>query len=1140
MPVLAEMPTTPSGTPGSASAGGPRKVGTLELLAIRENAWAPRLRAVSLVAEAELRVELTSQVAIALGRVYTKLGNGQDMGVLLRWPACTAAAMVGAAVSGYEAGTYWPALWKSAKYQGNAHDQGIWGQAFERALQRLGMPAFSGLPLRYLGPILMHAGMPAYCLGDYFRLLLARRRRDPGMDADSFIAWATYPGRESRLSDLDVPARRFLINGGEYATDVVDRSLDLLERLGEPDPDLAGIRLPAYVISAARDELEAGRLDVSAARRRPLAGQGRQQRPRIGLDPFGEGVRVILPAIGDAPDGIAIWRVTADGVPETVQSRALWVGATEAAPETTYPLSRPVRTVLVSLAGRDLTAELQVVESADPILFFTDDGRQVPGSLSLPRGPVWILHPADRELVVTGNVGVISDSPVPFGWEGWRLRRATLDDVQAVALDGGRSHAVHGQARPRLVLGDPVRGVTTAYGSPVYDVPPRLLLPGSADAPISWNVDVRPAAGGRALVSTDVQGPSELDLGRHRQQPVCGAFEITVRGPLGRGMRRTVFVAERLAADYQPSVRALAADGLRPGNAKLTAAIGARLAPSGLQFGARERAHVVEYQATDGSEALVVTPPHVSLLCAGAGSTTWTAAPLHLMTETFGEAGRLLVRVPDGSEIGDLELWVGGARVQDIPASGQRTPGLAGYELARAGDTIAEHGRAELVISVAGTPMIAGVVRPRRLASGIEPDGAQMQLSDYRHVDGLMAGIYLVFAPWRDPVLQPVSADGVVTMPGELSNEGPARVLLRVEDPWTTASWPVWPGPDSLVCHGLGVPASTDAEERLLSLFVAGQCELPEHLQHPGRLWRLVDLADSLIRSGARPDLSDRCGEALRAQPRAALMSLLEADLDHQACITALIATGIAAIHVEFPRQEDSADRPASLNEVTGAGRLWHALPSAAAILTGELLSPASDGQSGELGAIVEDAVAQCGDSLREMLHGEQDPYATVGCFGRDAQRMATLSSEQVEMLWQAAAVVPQAFLDQDTRMAAARQMFDARRTPELRYAAKQAASVLKTAEFLIRESQCPTLAHELTARCHPDRLGGWLALPAMSIALALVARLAAHGNTACQMSERAWRHLWVKLASQAPDLVAIDLVRAEALIQARAKGESA
>jgi hypothetical protein len=352
-------------------------------------------------------------------------------------------------------------------------------------------------------------------------------------------SWLGRPRRESRLSGLDVPARRFLSHGGEYAHDVVDRSLDLLERLGEPDPHLDGIRLPAYIIEATQNELATGRMDVSVARRRAMAGHGRQQRPRIGLDPFGEGVRVILPAVGGAPDGIAVWRVTADGIPGTVQSQALWVGTSEAAPETTFPLPRPVRSVLVSLSGRDLTAELQVVEPADPILFFADDGRQIPGSLSLPRGQVWILHPADRELVVTGEVGDVAEPPVPFGWEGWRLRLVSVDNAQAVSLHGGRSHPVHGQARPRLLLNDPVRGVTTPYGSPVYEHAPRLFLPGTPEAPISWHVDVRPARETRTCREPDHPiGPA---LRRILKRTWCGAGRRRARrdgGPTGTGAGR--------------------------------------------------------------------------------------------------------------------------------------------------------------------------------------------------------------------------------------------------------------------------------------------------------------------------------------------------------------------------------------------------------------------------------------------------------------------------------------------------------------------------------------------------------------------------------------------------------------------------
>jgi hypothetical protein len=275
---------------------GTRRVTRRELLGIREEQWGPRLRCVSLVAEAEIPETRRAQVATALGHLY---GKGQRAGVagvefLAQWPACLVAAMTGVAVTGYEQGTYWPALWKATGYQGNANDQQVWGTAFVRAASRLGLPTFSESQLRYLGPILMHAGIPVYCLGDYLRLLLERRRQDPGLDADSFLAWATAPGRELRLAELDKPAQRFLLNGGEYAHDVVDRTLDLLDRLAEPDPDFDRVGLPGYMIETARSEFAAGHLELAGTRQRQTQGGSsyRQVQPRIALDPYGLGVHM--------------------------------------------------------------------------------------------------------------------------------------------------------------------------------------------------------------------------------------------------------------------------------------------------------------------------------------------------------------------------------------------------------------------------------------------------------------------------------------------------------------------------------------------------------------------------------------------------------------------------------------------------------------------------------------------------------------------------------------------------------------------------------------------------------------------------------------------------------------------------------
>src|SRR5262249_9473186 len=150
-----------------------------------------------------------------IGQVAAAQGTAaRGVAFLTRWPACLVASMTGVAVTSYAQGTYWPALWKAARYNGNTNDQRVWGREFTAALSELGLPTFSESTWPYVGPILMHAGIPAYCLADFFRLLVDRRRQDPGLDADSFLAWATAPRRQLRLSQLDKPAERFLLNGG--------------------------------------------------------------------------------------------------------------------------------------------------------------------------------------------------------------------------------------------------------------------------------------------------------------------------------------------------------------------------------------------------------------------------------------------------------------------------------------------------------------------------------------------------------------------------------------------------------------------------------------------------------------------------------------------------------------------------------------------------------------------------------------------------------------------------------------------------------------------------------------------------------------------------------------------------------------
>jgi len=285
------------------------------------------------------------------------------------------------------------------------------------------------------------------------------------------------------------------------------------------------------------------------------------------------------------------------------------------------------------------------------------------------------------------------------------------------------------------------------------------------------------------------------------------------------------------------------------------------------------------------------------------------------------------------------------------------------------------------------------------------------------------------------------------------------------------------------------------------------------------RLWRLIYLADELIGAGAPASLRERCSAVLRDQPVMALTGFLNAGLDAGTCVAELISSGLA---VAWPTVPDGT---------RAAERLGSTVPAAAAVLCSRFLAEPPGPDRDRSADLLDAALVQCGPNLEAVLDGDRDPSAQVGQFGPDAERMAVLSAEQVEAVWRAAAVVPQALLDADTRAVAARQMFDARRSAELARAAREATSIVRSAERLVAASPYRAVAAQIAARRHPGGKGGWLALPAMSASLALVARITARGNEACRSFERGWRDCWAGLARQAPDLAGIDLVLAEALI---------
>lgn len=1084
----------------------PGKVTPPELLDRAERLWAKRFRGVSLAAEIDIRDRDAEKVAKCLGWVYRKrLRDGGDVTrIFTRWSAGTVVAMTSVAARNYQQGTFWPQLWDAVGHSGEPADQKIWGTGFLAALDRLGMPDFGWMPLRYVGPILMHAGMPSGCLTDYFQLLSRRRRKDPHLTADEFLAWVLTPGRE--LYELGKPAQRFLTYGSVFAADFVDRSFDLLDRLMDPAPDLDGVGLPERVMTTAQDLVTSGTLVLEPRTRDDRREWRKREWPRLALDPFGQGVMVVLPAT-DAPDSDIQWLITVDGVPNIVRSQAHWVGTGEKRPVTRFPLIRPARTAAVSLLGWEHAVELDVVDAKAPLLVFTEDGRRLPATVPLPPDVVWLMHPDQHELIVDGAASTVIDGRLPLGWAGWRLQQVDLAEAKSVALSGlpGTYRAVRGHSHPRIVAGEPVPGTTTPYGNPVLAQAPSVWLPGTPDAETSWTIEVRPSGNDAVAVSraVTVYADSQLitDLWEHWPRPLLGSFELTVRGPLGRSIRRTVFIAEGLSVRFTPEVRTFGPTGLVNARGEMSGAIGARVMPHRLLLAAGQVSATVQYVTAHGTESLVVTPPHVLVMHERVDrSPEWRSGPMTLTSDMFTEEpGALLVQVPGATTLGPLHVVVGGALTQSVPCTGRVREGMARFDLMRIKDTVAEHQRAELILEI-GNPMRVASVRPRRLASALRWDGDDIELVDGVSVDGLTAGVYTATAPWREPAIVPVEHERI-PLPDNLRGAGPLSVLLQIDDPWVPVEWPRWPERALTVGSG-GHLVSSDPEETAMAAFVAMEADIPDEVSDLSRVWSLL-LLDERLRSPLsvqRFRLS--CSRPLLRRPRQALEALVGLRVSPGQLIAALITSGIAAVAVD---ERDSARS------------IWPVAP-AAAVLASDFTDP----------ACLEAIERHCGDSAVTILTTGTDPHTRVGGFGPSEDALAALASGQVRGVLHAAGVVPAAILDPDTRADAARRVFFARESDVAARVAKAVETVVDAALTALPDARTRA---EVETRRHPRASGGWRNIPAASAAFALLARSAARGDAKCRVVEQNLRSTWIELARFAPELVTLDLIRAELLL---------
>lgn len=1098
-----------------SDSGSPKSVTTRELLDIRNEQWRSALDKVSFAAEVldGILPEDRVQALDCLGRVLNQSAVREHPRILRRWPAVHVVATTGVAADYYVSGTFWPHLLDVLGVRGLQNFQSIWGLAFLDNLGRLGLPTFDDSDdagTRYVGRILMHCGMPTLCLPDYFGLVSDQRSRQSGLTPESFVSWATVRADRGQLHNVAKPVSRFLHYGGDYAVDVTARVFDLLDAVvGGSDGADAG--LPERFQTVARSMRAKGLVQGVSGRSVTGSATDADQQPRIVLEPFGIGVVLRLPGVEAALGRSVEWVVDADGERQRVSTRARLVGFEESAPPTDVPLSRPARAVAAALAGReDLTTSILVVDDTAPLLAFDENGELRAPGLPLPGRPMWLLFPGmPDELLVEGAKKVLTESPLPPGWSGWCLLLVDLEDAQSVRVgDAGARRGVRRHSSARVAMTEPVPGVRTAQGRPVHAKLPLISLPedlSSAD----WDVSLLNARGDvMARWRSGVDGEDPQALWDQVPRPLVGSYSVRVRGPWGRGTRRSFDIAEGFSVNYSPRWRRFTVAGLQPCTIRVVAPPGVTLTQETLSLGVDEREAILRADANDMGLSLVVVPPHMTVAYQTEGaSLPPSIRPVTLFQEDItADAGRLVLDIGDVAEP-RLHYLVSGRQIQTIESGAGRN-GVYAFDLARLTDTLAVHPKGMLALDTDGG-LVIGHIRPQKLFSGIVPLNRALELTDAVNVEGLTAVVYATRAPWLPPVSIPV-IQGRVELPAYLQQAGPLVVLVRIDDPWVPTEMPDWPEMgESRLIENDGYVLSDDPELTLISGFLAGDQSLPDDVSNAEALWTARGLLWRLGLGNRRNEVAERIDEVLNAHPREALLAIPESRASVELIPSMLIRSGLV--------WADIADAHEDMPPV------W----SKRNALAATLLSAADAGWSVDE---IEAAAEVCGDVVTELLDGK-DLAAQAGRLDQGSQ-IFDAQPQMREQFVRGMGLVPAGLLSADSRVLAVMEYVKNRRDPRMEWLVRNAHTVLESSTKLLAYLKDPVADAAVTARRPPDTTGGWRMIPTISLTCAFAARHAARGNRAAA----AWlvdrqRSVWARLAEVAPSMVTTDIILAELLV---------
>lgn len=1020
------------------------------------------------------------------GASYPRIG----FKLLDSWSELVSIGMAATASKFYTHGTYWPLFFEEIKFPDGQKSRAMWADHFHTGISRLGLPSFRELPLANLGPILMHAGVPTYCLPDMYRAILLATQKT-GRDSHDVITFLNKQFESGSVS-ADVPVQRFLKFGGEFADDLVDRVITILYSGMRGDIDSSNL-LPQRFYEAAKIVLE-------ESDRNNYAGEpSRYLQSRVSLNFNFRDLTIELdfPSIA-VSNGGSNWNVRIDqntGAFGVATPR----GQSYRIDHFSILVSQPSREIEITYPTDDGRIQrLPLIDPSIPILLFRQNGSQVETRGSVTGEPTWIVYPSGEDIYFGDRSRVIQSEESIGNWYGWRCQLVSWNGADRIKYQGKSVVEVKSNSLAKFEFDHAVEGLWLD-GMQVHSSMPRLFFPEDsvAESSISGtNLTQRKTIDFSLITTGEPELPQEMHF---------GALELVVRGGLGKVSKYVGAVLQDAHLTFQPSVRTFDPSGLTPCTATLTFGgdiFECILSPTDT---------IGEMVLKDGT-VLEVRPPLVRVRYKREFELSeWFTSPIAVEFPKLNET-YFVVEVP--GQVGSLDINAVGIGV-NAKLSGKRIRATNQFEfnlreLALPRDVPV--GSLYIESEIYGHALKLARVSPSRMCDSIDIESNVLKCIGLQ-VPFAEAFIWPVLAPWMNPFRVEFDKQGQVALPSELISVGDLLISVLEVDPWvpndfvsaqdrrkTRIHRPVLGDSPELLKFITGLSEEipqdlieSDAWDAIRSFEASPQLDVDSHKIHDLRLW-------------------------LRKRPGRAVIGLNSLRVQNPSLVASLISTDLVFCDASTGIPTNSLAQVLFSNSLFG-------------VLTGLQTAACQEGlESKELLSHFKDVL---GKEVISILQLGVDPSAKVGVFDRGALLLNTWSSGAQEEQFAKWKTIPRAKFDGDARFVAIENLFRHRDDKSFRSLTNRGTLLVQEVIELLN-GKTPTLNASSIIQSRLNRAvspRGWTTLPAISLAFALMARAIAHGLVPRQLFPDEWKFEWRKLADVAEDYVSLDIALAECFI---------